>query len=168
MLRCEDEAGQASGAEVRRIEEGRGVVAGKLSERIQRVMVGRNGPDEFARFFIWVSFAVLVASLFVGDGMARWMLSALMLACLACCYFRMLSKNIAARNRENRAYLQMRTRVTDPFSKLLERIRQRRTYGKDYLFCRCEHCGQRLRVPKGKGSVKVTCPKCGNSFKTKS
>ena len=144
-----------------------GIVAGKFSERIQRMMIGRNGPDEFARLFIWIAFVVLVIGMFVGNGTVRWVFSVLMVACLIYCYFRMLSKNIAARSRENRTYLQMRGRVVEPFAKLLARIREQRSYGKDYRFYRCEHCGQRLRVPKGKGSVRVTCPKCGNSFKTK-
>ena len=145
-----------------------GIVAGKFSERIQRLMIGRNGPDELARFFIWAAFVVLIIGLFVGDGVTRWVLSMLMITCLVYCYFRMLSKNTAARSRENRAYLQIRERAMEPLTKLLARIREQRSYGKDYRFYRCEHCGQRLRVPKGKGSVKVTCPKCGNSFKTKS
>jgi hypothetical protein len=28
----------------------------------------------------------------------------------------------------------------------------------------CENCGQHLRVPAGKGTVKVRCPKCQNVF----
>lgn len=143
-------------------------VAGKFSERLQRMMVGRNGPDEFARLFIWIAFILLIISFFMGDGTVRAVFSAAMIGCLVYCYVRMFSKNIAARSRENHAYVRLRMRVTEPFSKLLVRIRDQRTYGKEYRFYRCERCGQRLRVPKGKGSVKVTCPKCGTSFKTKS
>lgn len=32
----------------------------------------------------------------------------------------------------------------------------------EYEFFICEECGQRLTVPKGKGKLKVTCPKCGH------
>ena len=28
----------------------------------------------------------------------------------------------------------------------------------------CESCGQQLRVPSGKGNIKVRCPKCSNIF----
>ena len=28
----------------------------------------------------------------------------------------------------------------------------------------CESCGQQLRVPTGKGNIKVRCPKCSNIF----
>lgn len=28
----------------------------------------------------------------------------------------------------------------------------------------CENCGQRLSVPTGKGNLKITCPRCSNSF----
>lgn len=143
-------------------------VAGKFNERLQRMMVGRNGPDEFARLFIWIALVLLVVSLFIGDGTARAVFSGAMIGCLVYCYVRMFSRNIAARSRENRAYVNFRMRACEPFSKILARIRDQRTYGKDYRFYRCERCGQRLRVPKGKGSVKVTCPKCGTSFKAKS
>ncbi len=143
-------------------------MAGKFTERIQRMMIGRNGPDEFARFFLWVAFAVLIVSMFVTDATVRSVLSSFALAGLVYCYFRMLSKNVAKRSAENRSYLRIRTQALAPFEKLLSRIRERRTFGNDYRFYRCEKCGQRLRVPKGKGTVKVTCPKCGTSFTTKS
>ena len=32
----------------------------------------------------------------------------------------------------------------------------------EYLFFVCEGCGQRLTVPKGKGKLRTTCPKCGH------
>lgn len=28
----------------------------------------------------------------------------------------------------------------------------------------CPKCGSKLRVPRGKGTIKVTCPKCKNGF----
>ena len=28
----------------------------------------------------------------------------------------------------------------------------------------CNECGQKLRVPAGKGTLKVRCPKCSNVF----
>ncbi|GEM_PF-1073135 len=28
----------------------------------------------------------------------------------------------------------------------------------------CEHCGAQLRLPAAKGTLRVTCPKCGGRF----
>ena len=48
---------------------------------------------------------------------------------------------------------------------LLERgLRERWSQRRDYKFFRCPSCRTLLRVPKGKGKIKVVCRKCGNSF----
>lgn len=35
----------------------------------------------------------------------------------------------------------------------------------DYSVVNCPNCPARLRVPKGKGKITVTCPKCITDFK---
>lgn len=35
----------------------------------------------------------------------------------------------------------------------------------DTLMFQCEQCGQKLSVPKGKGTLKITCPKCHHQQK---
>lgn len=44
----------------------------------------------------------------------------------------------------------------------------RKKYGKDFKFFKCPQCGHTLRVPKGKGKIKITCPNCSNRFEAKS
>ena len=39
---------------------------------------------------------------------------------------------------------------------------------KQYKYFMCPQCAQRLRVPRGKGKLRVTCTNCGNVFETKS
>ena len=75
-------------------------------------------------------------------------------------YFRMFSKNVARRREENSRYLAKTASLRSYFRSLGERWRQRR----DYKFFRCPSCRTLLRVPKGKGKIKVVCRKCGNSF----
>ena len=43
---------------------------------------------------------------------------------------------------------------------------ERKTSGptKDRLVISCEKCQKKLRVPKGVGKLKVTCPSCKHSF----
>ena len=31
---------------------------------------------------------------------------------------------------------------------------------KNYKYFKCKNCGQELRIPKGKGKIKVICPNC--------
>ncbi len=35
----------------------------------------------------------------------------------------------------------------------------------DYSIVGCNECNARMRVPKNKGNIIVTCPKCSNKFK---
>ncbi len=39
---------------------------------------------------------------------------------------------------------------------------------KNFKIFKCQRCGQKLRVPRGKGKITVTCKKCGYEFKMKS
>ncbi len=57
-------------------------------------------------------------------------------------------------------YLQLRDEFRSYFRGAKDRFRQR----KDYKFFRCPSCHTMLRVPKGKGKVRVVCRKCGTSF----
>ena len=43
------------------------------------------------------------------------------------------------------------------------RFRERKTY----KYFHCPHCRQRLRAPRGRGKIQVTCQKCHNVFVTK-
>ena len=36
----------------------------------------------------------------------------------------------------------------------------------DYLVINCNKCSTRLRVPKNKGKILITCPNCNNEFRT--
>ena len=38
----------------------------------------------------------------------------------------------------------------------------------EYKYFKCKSCGAKLRVPKHKGKITITCPKCRTSFKGKS
>ncbi len=34
----------------------------------------------------------------------------------------------------------------------------------DHRLATCEKCGTKMRIPVNKGTIKVSCPKCGNKF----
>ena len=86
------------------------------------------------------------------------------LAAIVYSYFRILSRNTRKRYSENLKYLSYQNRVTTWFGKQQVRFRQR----KDYHYYRCPQCGQQLRVPRGRGKISITCPKCGHQFIKKS
>ncbi|MCC8048394.1 MAG: hypothetical protein LUE06_06540 [Oscillospiraceae bacterium] len=106
-----------------------------------------------------VSVVLIVLNLIFSNflGGILWYIA---LAILIYAYFRILSRNIDKRRSENAAYLRARSRVTDGFRNWRDRSSQRR----DYCFFRCPSCKSMLRVPRGKGKIRVTCRKCGTAF----
>lgn len=125
-----------------------------------RLMEGRHGVDYYSRFLSIAACILLVLSIFL-DSTLLWV-AALFLLILS--YFRIFSKNEYKRAEENRRYLTLRSRVTSKFYSW----KQRRSQGKDYRFFSCPDCHAKVRVPKGKGKIQITCPKCGIAFVRKS
>lgn len=128
-------------------------------QRSARFMAGRNGNDQFNLFLLIVDLVLIVIASFTGGA-----LYLLVVALLVYIYFRMLSRNIYKRQDENGRYLRARYKLQSRLRLLGERWKQRR----DYKFFVCPSCRATLRVPKGRGKIKIVCRKCGNSFTGKS
>ena len=130
-----------------------------MRERLARFMAGRNGADNLSRAVMLLAFILFILSLFFSDWLAQLLLT-LAVAGIVYVYFRMFSKNVARRREENSRYLAKTASLRSYFRSFGERWRQRR----DYKFFRCPMCRTLLRVPRGKGKIKIVCRKCGNSF----
>ena len=111
-------------------------------------MRGRYGADELCAVSVVIALVLqIILSLF-----DVWWLSLIPLIPVAWTLYRMLSRNIAARRRENeiikeiKAYLKL----------FINRFRDRKTH----VYFKCLSCKATLRLPRGKGDVSVTCPKC--------
>lgn len=122
-------------------------------------MNGRYGSDELSRFLSIVAVILIVINL-ISRGILGGILWYIALAVLIYAYFRILSRSIDKRRRENAAFLRARGTVTDGFRNWRDRNSQK----KDYCFFRCPSCRSMLRVPRGKGKIRVTCRKCGAAF----
>ena len=131
----------------------------KLKMWFQKFMAGRRGPDE-------LSMALLIAGVVLSMLSSIFRLPVLYWLSLALYFFslfRMLSRNYAARRAENAKFLQ----VAGPALRWL-RLRRTMLRDKEHRYFKCPNCGQQLRVPKGKGTITVTCRSCGVSFREKS
>lgn len=126
---------------------------------LQRFMSGRYGYDRFSGFLSVTSLVLVVLGAFFSP-VLYW----LGLILLGYCYFRILSRNIQKRYHENLKYLELEGKVTGWFGTKKIRFQQR----KQYHYYRCPHCHQQLRVPRGRGKISITCPKCGTQFIKKS
>lgn len=120
----------------------------------RRFMMGRNGLDQLNVAFLVVFIILNIMSLFVSSPVLFIIYTVLFVYFI----FRCLSKNIAARQRENNAFLKVWNPVYRTLSKYFDRIKNIRKY----KYFKCEICKRTLRVPRGKNKVRVTCPHCGH------
>jgi len=124
--------------------------------KIQKFMVGRYGMDKLSTVLLYAGLALIfLFSLlnipFVGS--IGWVT-------IAISYFRALSKNRPKRFIENQKYLTLSRRVKQKSNQIRNKFYQH----KQYKFYTCPNCKKKLRVPRKKGTIKITCPHCKNQF----
>ncbi len=127
-----------------------------MKEKIQRFMIGRYGVDDFSKFLLGFSIITLAISMLTGSSF----INLIAIALVAYTYFRILSKDFSKRYAENYKFLNLKNRALNITRKNKMKFDQRA----DFKFFRCPKCNQEVRVPKGKGSITITCPKCKAKF----
>lgn len=132
----------------------------KLQDKLYEFLQGRNGVDELSIFLIVMSLALLLISMAVNG----FLLSLIASGLLIYSYFRVLSKNIGARQAENQRYIAERERLRFKLQSKKVRLGLRKTY----KYLKCPECRKKMRVPRKKGRIEVTCPHCGKKFITRS
>ena len=132
----------------------------RLQWKMAAWMQGRNGVDGLSNFLMGVGIILLIASVIPGLDLLSW----LVLAVLAVALFRSFSKNIAARSKENAAFDQA---VQKP-KRWLALKRKAWANRKTTRYFKCQGCGTVLSVPRGKGTLRVVCPKCKTETTKKS
>lgn len=124
----------------------------KLRDSVARFMYGRYGGDQLGLTLLVIA---LLCSL-VGPWVGRW-LSIVSTVLIIVALYRMLSRDHAARSRENQAFLQ----ATAKPRSWIHRNKVKWDNRKTKAYVRCPHCHSEFALPKGKGHVRATCPKCG-------
>ncbi len=124
---------------------------------------GRNGPDALSMTASLSACMLLIVAMFA-RGTVSSVLWLLALICLIFCYFRIFSRNIARRRAENQRFLTL----IAPLTQLRARHKEKKRQKNLYCFFKCPQCNTVLRVPKGKGHIRITCKRCGNVFERNS
>ena len=132
-----------------------------MRERLARFMAGRNGNDQLNIFLLIVDVVLIVLSTVWKSASA--VLYPFVLALLVYIYFRMFSRNIQARYAENEKFMKWWRPVSNKIRGAQGRFADRKTH----CYFKCPECGRRLRVPKGKGKIMITCPNCHAKFDRK-
>ncbi len=125
-------------------------------DRLRRFMIGRYGTDKLN----FVAMATAFVLSIIGMLTDIYLFAIISYFILGVVIYRTLSKNIYKRVEENRKFLALytplETRINSTF-----RILKGEKYHK---YFRCTSCKQEVRVPRGKGKVEITCPRCKNRF----
>lgn len=111
-------------------------------------MAGRYGTDRLNMVVLCTGLVASLLSMMISArplNLIFWVISYGLMIWAIC---RSLSRNIYARYQENRRFLQVCERVKD---------RQNRYFD-------CPKCHQTVRVPRGKGKISITCPRCKEKF----
>ena len=141
-----------------------------MKERLRKFMEGRYGADELNRFLTVCGWVLLLTGFVLSAFSSKVLLSigsllvTLSWALLIFSIFRSLSKNTSQRASENYKYFVYKNKVTGWFRRLKTRWQDRKVH----RYFKCPQCHATVRVPKGKGKIRITCPKCRHQFVKKS
>ena len=119
-----------------------------MGAAVRSFMAGRYGTDKLNMTILGIGVAVCLVSMFIPSAKVNLVLTMISYGLMFWAIFRSLSRNTFKRYQENRKYLLFLDRVKD---------RQHRYFD-------CPRCRQPVRVPRGKGKIAITCPKCKEKF----
>ena len=131
-----------------------------MREKLRRFMIGRYGTDGLNQFLSIASLVLLLIAIVSRVSLFTW----LGVALLVFCYYRTFSRNISKRTEENYKFYTLKDRVSSKFRSWKEQWANRKLYH----YYRCPQCRQKLRVPRGRGRIQISCPRCGTQFIKKS
>ena len=128
----------------------------KLIYTINNFMYGRYKGDEFNRFLTILYLILWILSFF------PYLRFSLIITSIIFIYifYRALSKNFYARRHELDKYLKIKNKIKSQVALKKQKHQNRKTH----LYFKCNNCKANRRVPKGKGKIEVTCPKCKNTM----
>lgn len=127
-----------------------------MKEKLRRFMMGRYGVDYFSRFTLTASLIFLILSTLTKFSLFQLLFWGFLLYT----YYRIFSRNIAKRREENNWYLNKTSKTRNFILRQKNSLAQRKTH---HIY-KCPNCKQKIRVPRGKGKIEITCPKCRISF----
>ena len=120
----------------------------KLSVGYRNFMAGRYGTDRLNMVILSVGLVASLLSVLIKFAPVNLVLFFLSYGRMFWAIFRTLSRNTYKRYQENRRFLQLVGRAKD----------------REHRYFDCPKCRQMVRVPRGKGKISITCPRCREKF----
>lgn len=132
----------------------------KFQNALSRFMAGRYGSDQFNIFLLVLAVVLMILNLFF---IRNSFVSTVVWLLLIYNLFRTYSRNIYKRREENEKYLAL----LQPLKKRINIIKKNHQ-DKEHKYFLCPNCKQMVRVPRGRGKITITCPKCKHQFDKRS
>ena len=120
----------------------------KLSAALRNFMAGRYGTDRLNMVILSAGLVTSLLSVLIRFAPVNLVLFLLSYGLMFWAIFRTLSRNTYKRYQENRRFLQLTGRMKD----------------REHRYFDCPKCRQMVRVPRGKGKISITCPRCSEKF----
>ena len=135
-----------------------------MFNRLNNFMMGRNGMDAMNLGLLLGAVVLNLIGVLTRSNTAYSVLRILSTLLLVFAIYRMFSRRLEARRKENARFLSLTAGVRTWFANL----RGGAAGDRSHKYFTCPGCRNRLRVPAGKGKIEITCPRCGTRFSGKS
>ena len=120
----------------------------KLSAALRSFMTGRYGTDRLNMVILCAGLFVSLLSMWIRVPALNMLFFVLSYGLMIWAICRSLSRNTYKRYQEIRRFLQLWNRLKDRHNRYFD----------------CPKCRQVVRVPRGKGKISITCPRCKEKF----
>lgn len=140
-----------------------------FKDRLRNFFINRNGIDELGLVSFFLSLLTSIVALFFKNYVLI-ILYVVELLFLAYFIFRVLSKNIFARRKENNAFcdffknlFKRKTKYKKQKTIKVKEKKVKEKKDKNYIYKNCPYCNSQLKLlKKYKGQRTVMCTKCYN------
>ncbi|MBQ6183800.1 MAG: hypothetical protein IJK33_07935 [Clostridia bacterium] len=130
-----------------------------MFDRLRKFMYGRYGSDQLNTALVVAAVALSFVNIFARS----LVIYIIQLVIMAFAVYRMFSRRIQTRLRENKAFLSVWEKIKLFFVRIKNRFKDRKTH----VYMKCPTCKAQLRLQRIKGEHGVKCPKCGAEFRVK-
>lgn len=121
--------------------------------KIVKFMYGRYGIDDLTKFLFKIVFILFLFNILF----RTYILLIIQIFLLLIIIFRILSKKIYHRNKENTIYLKIKNYLLKPFINIKRNIND-----KEHIYKKCHKCKKTLKLPlpEKRGIKHTKCPNC--------
>lgn len=125
-------------------------------KKLREIMYGRYGTDQLSKALLLIGVILAL----IGQLTKKPLFSFISYVPLLISIYRMFSKDISNRSMENYKFTMYLSTAYSRYKKMQKQFKERKTH----KYYKCPNCKTELRLPKGKGKIIITCPKCKDKF----